>query len=104
MKHWDDVAQLIERDIILNDGLVRYDFTRPEERIRSTQKLFRYADIISKKDSIKDRDWLIAFDRLIEMHDQSLSMKIFVHYKLWIGTIMNQVFLFLCKSNFLKQN
>jgi acyl-CoA oxidase len=90
MKHWKDVATMIERDSILNDGLLRYDFSRPEERLRCTQKFFRVADILANKDEEKDKEWLSVFSRLLETFDPSLGMRLFVHYKLWVGTIMNQ--------------
>lgn len=64
MKVWNDAALAIERDPILNDGLIRYDFSRQEERIRCTQKFFRIADILCTKNEERDKHWLSAFSRV----------------------------------------
>eukprot|EP01119_Soliformovum_irregulare_P009285 TRINITY_DN2251_c1_g1_i2.p1 TRINITY_DN2251_c1_g1~~TRINITY_DN2251_c1_g1_i2.p1 ORF type:complete len:515 (+),score=161.51 TRINITY_DN2251_c1_g1_i2:85-1545(+) len=81
-----EIAETIEKDPILHDGLDRYDFSRPEHRIVTTKKLFRMAEVMKGKSD----QWKLTFYRMMEAYDASVGMRFFVQNALWIGTIKNQ--------------
>jgi len=79
----EEIAVIISRDAILNDGLERFDFSREEARRRCTEKFIRAWEHLKGKDP----EYFSKFISTLENFDRSVGMRWFVHWGLFINTL-----------------